>query len=534
MNCSTVIAKYLQAAGIRHVFGYPGDPNVEVIEALRRAGLEFVLARREGTAGFMAQAYGQITGRPGVCLSTLGPGSSSLVNAVANAYLDRVPMLAFSGQIEQKREHTFTHQVLDHDLLFSPITKWTARITPDTVGTVLRRATRIAVAERPGPVHITTPADVVGAEASDDAVVLPPMAPTSHEVQAFTAPGAADARARLAAAKRPIALAGISALRAGATGALVRLAETLGCPVVVAPMAKGVMPEDHPYYAGTLDMACNEMLWELLDAADLILAVGFDAVELIKPWTPTAPVIHVDSTPNTDQIYAAETELVGPIGIILDHLGEIAGGGARWSEAEIAAHRDELRRLYYAGRVPGRLNPTDVIDVARAALPDDAVVSADVGSHKLLVGQGWTTYLPGGVVMTNGLSSMGYSLPAAITAKLLNPERSVACFIGDGGFAMVQGELGLAASLGLGLTVVVFCDNSLNRIELKQMARQYPSSGTRIEPTDMVKLAESMGCDGVAVDSVAELEKAFADGAAPDRPLVIGANIDPSQYAAQF
>ncbi len=166
------------------------------------------------------------------------------------------------------------------------------------------------------------------------------MAPASHEVQAFTAPGAVDARAYLAAAKRPVALAGISALRAGATDALVRLAETLGCPVIVGPMAKGVVPEDHPYYAGTLDMACNELLWELLGAADLILAVGFDAVELIKPWTPAAPVIHVDSTPNTDQIYAAETELVGPIGVILDHLGEVSGGGARWTEVEIAAHRD--------------------------------------------------------------------------------------------------------------------------------------------------------------------------------------------------
>jgi acetolactate synthase-1/2/3 large subunit len=510
MNCSTVIAKFLREAGIHHVFGYPGDPNVEVIEALRCEGLEFVLARREGTAGFMAQAYGQITGRPGVCLSTLGPGSSNLVNAVANAHLDRVPMLAFSGQIDQKREHTFTHQVLDHDLLFSPISKWAARIAPDTVGTVLRRAIRIAVAERPGPVHITTPADVVGAEATDDRIQLPPMAPASHDVQAFAAPGAADAEARLAAAKRPIALAGISALRAGATRSLTGFAESLGCPVVVAPMAKGVMPEDHAYFAGTLDMACNELLWEFLGTADLILAVGFDAVELIKPWSPAAPVIHIDSTPNTDQIYAAETEFVGPIGVILDHLKEASGGAARWTD------------------------PTDVIDVARAALPDDAIVSADVGSHKLLVGQGWTTRVPGGVVMTNGLSSMGYSLPAAMTAKLLMPDRGVACFIGDGGFAMVQGELGLAASLGLGLTIVVFCDNSLNRIELKQMARQYPSAGTRIAPTDMAKLAEAMGCDGVAVDSASALEKAFADGGAPDRPLVIGATIDPAQYAAQF
>ena len=533
MNCSTVIAKYLAEAGIRHVFGYPGDPNVEVIEALRREGMEFVLARREGTAGFMAQAYGQITGRPGVCLSTLGPGSSSMVNAVANAHLDRVPMLAFSGQIDRKREHTFTHQVLDHDLMFSPISKLATRIAPDTVGTVLRKAMRLAVAERPGPVHITTPADVVGAEATDDEILLPPMAPAAHEIQAFAVSGAPDIDELIASARRPVALAGISAVRAGATGALVRLAETMGCPVIVSPMAKGVMPEDHPYFAGTLDMACNELLWEFLGGADLILAVGFDAVELIKPWSPAAPVIHIDSTPNTDQIYAAEIELVGPIGTILDHLSETADG-PRWHESEIAAHREELQRQYYAGRVPGRLNPTDVIDVVRAALPADAIVSADVGSHKLLVGQGWTTHRPNGVIMTNGLSSMGYSLPAAMTAKLLMPEREVACFIGDGGFAMVQGELRLAASLGLGLTVVVFCDNSLNRIELKQMARQYPSAGTLIEPTDMVKLAESMACDGIAVDTAAELEKAFADGGALDRPLVIGANIDPAQYTAQF
>ena len=191
-------------------------------------------------------------------------------------------------------------------------------------------------------------------------------------------------------------------------------------------------------------------------------------------------------------------------------------------------------RLYYQGRVAGALNPTDVIDTVRAAMPRDTVVSTDVGSHKLLVGQGWTTYRPRGVLMTNGLSSMGYALPAAITARHLLGDRPVVCFTGDGGLAMVQGELRLAASLKLGLKVVVFCDDSLNRIELKQMARQYPSQGTLIEPTDMVKLAESMGCDGIAVDSVSGLEKALTGHAAPDRPLVIGARIDPAQYAAQF
>jgi acetolactate synthase-1/2/3 large subunit len=535
MNAAEVITEYLSAAGIGHVFGYPGDPNVEFLEVARKHGLEFVLARREGTAGLMAEAYGQLTGRPGVCLSTLGPGSSNLVNAVANAYLDRAPMLAISGQIEGRREATFTHQVLDHNRLFSPITKWTATVRADNVGAVLRRALRTALAERPGPVHLTVPADVVGAEAVDCEIRLPPMAPVFGPVEVFAAPGAlADPVKRLKRARKPVIVAGISAVRAGATQTLAALADEAGIPVVVAPMAKGVMPEDHAYYAGTLDMACSAYVWEFLKACDLILCVGFDAVELIKPWTPAAPVIHVDSTPNTDQVYAAEIEVVGSIPHILEAFRQSANGWPKWSRARVEAHREGLRKLYYAGRVAGALNPTDVIDVVRAAMPAEAVVTADVGSHKLLVGQGWTAYGPRTVLMTNGLSSMGYALPAAITAKLLLGATPAVCFTGDGGLAMVQGELRLAASLGLALVVVVFRDDSLNRIELKQMARQYPSFGTRFDATDTEALARSMGCDGVEVDDVRGLEAALCAPRASARPLVIGAKIDPAQYAAQF
>ena len=485
MNTSQVIIQYLAAAGIRHIFGYPGDPSVEFLEAARREGMSFVLGSREGTAGLMAEAYGQLTGRPGVCLSTLGPGSTNLVNAVANAYLDRVPMLAISGQIERKREPYFTHQVVDHNRLFSPISKWTAAVQPNTVATIMRKALRIATAERPGPVHLTTAADVVGAEATDDEVKLPPM--RARRVPQIFSAGAAevDPVKRLKSARRPVILAGISAVWSGATASLARLAETIGAPVVVAPMAKGVIPEDHPFYAGTLDMACNGFIWDFLKGADLLLAVGFDAVELIKPWPLTMPTIHIDTVPNTDQIYQADLEIVGDIPDILEAIAAAAGSLARWSEAEIAAHRRKLTELYYAGRVAGRMNPTDVVDVVRALMPRDTVVSTDVGSHKLLVGQGWTTYSPRTLLMSNGLSSMGFSLPAAIAAKVVHPDKQVVCFVGDGGLAMVQGELRVAASLKIDPIVVVFCDNSLNRIELKQMARQYPSWGTVIEPTDM-------------------------------------------------
>ena len=534
MNTSQVIIQYLAAAGIRHIFGYPGDPSVEFLEAARREGMSFVLGSREGTAGLMAEAYGQLTGRPGVCLSTLGPGSTNLVNAVANAYLDRVPMLAISGQIERKREPYFTHQVVDHNRLFWPISKWTAAVQPNTVATIMRKALRIATAERPGPVHLTTAADVVGAEATDNEVKLPPM--RSRRTPQIFSTGAAEADPvkRLKSARRPVILAGISAVWSGATESLARLAKTIGAPVVVAPMAKGVIPEDHPFYAGTLDMACNGFIWDFLKGADLLLAVGFDAVELIKPWPLTMPTIHIDTVPNTDQIYQADLEIVGDIPDILEAIAAAAGSLARWSEAEIAAHRRKLAKLYYAGRVAGRMNPTDVVDVVRALMPRDTVVSADVGSHKLLVGQGWTTYGPRTLLMSNGLSSMGFSLPAAIAAKVVHPDKQVVCFVGDGGLAMVQGELRVAASLKIDPIVVVFCDNSLNRIELKQMARQYPSWGTVIDPTDMHMLARSMGCDGIDVDSIKALEGALAGPRAKDRPLVIGARIDPGQYAAQF
>ena len=534
MNVSELVVKYLRALGVQHVFGYPGDPSVEVLEAARREGLDFVLARREGTAGLMAEATGMLTGLPGVCLSTLGPGSSNLVNAVANAWLDRVPMLALSGQIETRREPYFTHQVLDHGRLFAPICKWATTLQPHTAATILRKAVRTAMAERPGPVHITTPADVVGAEAQDDRILLPPLAAREFPLAFAADAAAADVASRIRAARRPVILAGIAAVRADASVALARLAETLGCPVVVAPMAKGVLAEDHPLYAGTLDMACNEFLWKFLAGCDLLLAAGFDAVELIKPWTLEVPTIHIDATPNTDQIYPAELELVGPIAAILDALAAACTGQARWTEREIAAHRGALAAKYYEGRVAGRLNPTDVIDVVRSASPRETIATSDVGSHKLLVGQGWTTYAPRATLMTNGLSSMGFSLPAAIAAKLVHPERPVVCFTGDGGLAMVQGELQLASSLRIDPLVIVFCDNSLNRIELKQARRNYPSWGTLIEPTDIAQLARSMGCEGAMVDSAAALERVLAEKRPSDRPLVVGARIDPAQYAAQF
>jgi acetolactate synthase-1/2/3 large subunit len=245
-------------------------------------------------------------------------------------------------------------------------------------------------------------------------------------------------------------------------------------------------------------------------------------------------VLHIDSTPNTDQIYPADVELVGPIAAIVQHLADEYRGQPRWCHSDVARHRETLQAGYYSGKVTGKINPTDVVDAVRQAFPRTTIVTSDVGSHKLLVGQGWTAYEPRSVLMTNGLSSMGFALPGAITAKLLNPDRPVVCFSGDGGLAMVQSELQLAATLKLGLVVVVFCDNSLNRIELKQIALKYPSGGTRFDPSDIVKLAEAMGCDGVRVDRPADLSAVMSRATSVTRPLVVEVQIDPAQYQAQF
>lgn len=533
-SVADVMAEYVAQMEVSHVFTYPGDPTIEFLESIRRRGTEVVLGRREGTAAFMAEGYAQATGRLGVAVSTLGPGSTALVNGVAAAQWDRVPMLAVSGQIETSREQFFTHQVVDHGQLFAPITKWSGRVEPSAVHTITRKAIRTAMADRPGAAHLSVGGDVFKARVDAEPVAVPPTTTTDLGVRVHRGPGAHDPGEALRGARRPVILAGVSAARAGTRAEVTRLAETLGAPVVVAPMAKGAIAEDHPYFAGVLDMACNTVMWDFLAESDLILGVGFDAVELIKPWTLRVPVLHIDSVPNTDQVYQAETELVGDIGAILTWLASEWTGQTRWEEQEVADHRGRLREAYYSGRVQGALNPTDVLDVVRAATPEDTVVSCDVGSHKLLVGQGWTTTRDRGVLMTNGLSSMGFGVPAALAAQMALPQTPVVALVGDGGFAMAATEMRLAASMGLPVTVVVFVDESLNRIELKQTATGYPSTATRLEATDLVRLAESMDCEGVRVRSAAELEKATQDIGGLRRPRVIEAVIDPAQYQAQF
>ena len=536
-STAALLAGYVHAAGARYVFGYPGESVIDFMEAARHRGIEVVSAVREGTAAFMAEASAMATGRPGVCLSTLGPGSTAVLNGVAAATLDRVPMLAISGQIESSREQFFTHQVVDHDRMFAPVTKLALRLDPASADTVIRKALRTAAAERPGAVHLTVTADSWAVPAGPVAggngggVSLPPLAAAAGSVDVY---GDGDPLRVLRAARRPVILAGIAALRCAAGPELLRLAELAGIPVVVSPMAKGVFPEDHPYFAGVLDMAGHRVVWDLLAGADLILAAGFDPVELISPWSVATPVLHLDTTPNTDQVYASAHELVGHVAAILGWITAQWSGEPRWTETEVAAHRARLRAAWLAGRAAGRLNPSDVVTIARDAAPPDTIVTTDVGSHKIMAGQAWRADEPRSVLITNGLSAMGFGVPAAIAAKLTRPDRPVIALVGDGGFAMAATEMRIASALGVPVTVVVFADGSLNRIELRQQLMGYPSTGTRMDGMDLVALAEAMDCDGVRVDSPGGLEKALSGFGTRSRPLIVEARVDPAQYEAQF
>jgi acetolactate synthase-1/2/3 large subunit len=359
-----LLADYLRQAGVGHVFSYPGESLVDFYEVARVHGPEVVSAIREASAAFMAEGAAMRTGTLGACLSTLGPGSTALLNGVASAQLDRVPLLAVSGQVDSRREQYWTHQLIDHNRLFAPVTKLAARLDEVSGETVLRRALRTATAERPGAVHLTATMDTFGKSGGGTAGAgkVPPLTSAGAGLEFFcTAGGDAEPLRALRRARRPALLVGAGAVRCGAEGALAELAAHAGLPVVVGAMAKGVLAEDSPWYAGTLDMAGHQEIWRLLATADLIVAAGFDPVELITPWRLNVPVLHVDTVANADQVYPAPVEVVGNVATALAWFLADWDHGPRWSADEVAAHRDALRAAYHAGYAQGKLNPSELV-----------------------------------------------------------------------------------------------------------------------------------------------------------------------------
>jgi len=521
------MAEVLRRVGTPYAFGLPGGEVVEFINALKQADIPFLLTKHENTAAFAAGVTGEILGIPGVCVATIGPGATNMATGVTNAWMDRDPVIAITGQIAAPQYNVATHQVLDSVAFYRPVTKWSASVHPGSAAETLHKAIRIATSERSGPVHLTLSSDLAKAEAGG-------KFPTTSPVRTYLGMGApckeslSKAKGMIAAAGRPIIFAGLGVLRANAGDGLVGLAEKLGAPVIVMPKAKGVIPEDHPLFAGVFEMLGDKLVLEMGGRADLIVACGLDVVEFDKPWNFQAPVVHVDALPNRDEFYPAEVELVGHPAIALSALAEELPSRRAWTAQEISSHRRDLLELIT--RAGSGMASHQVVAAARKILPKETVATCDVGAHKFLVGQLWTTYAPRSFFMSNGLSAMGYGFPAAMAAQLAWPDKPVVAFLGDGGFAMYMAELETARRLNLPLIVVVLCDGALSLIAMSQERRGLPHHAVDFANPDIAKVAEAFGADGKVCETASEVETAIASAWSNRRLTVIQAIVDAGPY----
>jgi len=523
-----LIGDRLTAAGVRYVMGHPGGEVVDLIEGFRAAGLEFVLTRHEAAAGFMADAMAASSGVPGVCIGTLGPGATNLVTGVAQSFLDRSPVLAFTGQLPTTRYDITTHQKLDLRALFSPITKWQAQVLPENAGAVVDRALRVVLQQRRGPVHLEVPSDVPRQDVprTADAAGAPVQARLWNAIDPDAARVTAE---RLRASTRPLILVGMDANDPVTSASLLRLAEAWSIPVIDSPKSKGVFREDHPLFLGTIEMLGTAKLYELLETSDLVLMVGFDPVEFDRDWAVAAEVVHIGPLPNDDRYYHSSIEIIGPIHEALDAIGRLGGAAqAKWTRAEVKQIRAKFRAFVSPKRAG--LTSQQVLAGLRAALPENAIATCDVGYNKSVTGQCWTAYAPKTFFMSNGLSSMGYGLPAAIGLQLIHRDRAVACVLGDGGFAMSMAELETAVRMELPVIAVVLADEALSQIKANQERKGFKTVGTTFRGFDYVALARGFGATGYDVSTEAECRDAFAAVRGSKVPTLIAAHVDPSGY----
>jgi acetolactate synthase I/II/III large subunit len=492
-KASDVFVECLEAEGVKHVFGIPGEETLDLNESLSRSSIDFVPVRHEQGGAYMADVYGRLTGHAGVCLGTLGPGALNLVTAVADAYLDRAPLVALTGQGDLERMHKESHQYIDLVRVMRPITKWNARLNdPRIIPEVVRKAFKVAEGEKPGATHIELPEDVM--EAEIDASPLPRRKSVQPEPQARELLKAADV---IRGALSPVVLAGNGLIRGGATPALREFVRATGIPVAETFMGKGLLPADHPKALGSVGLQSGDYAMAGFDEADVVLAVGYDLVEHApEHWNADKgkKIICIDSVPaEIDEFYVPEVELVGDLYHILTRLAE---------ECRTVPHQggsDRLREVVQGRFEAARgddnfpVQPPRALWEIREALGREDILISDVGLHKLWIGRMFPAYEPNTVLIANGLAGMGFALPAAIAAKLVHPERHVVTVSGDGGFLMNSQELETAMRLRTPIVNVIWENEQFGSIVWKQDKKFGHHFGVDFTNPDFVKLAESFG-----------------------------------------
>ena len=524
------LAATLKEMGVQYIFGVPSGNWIDYMAAIEGVdGLEFILVTNESSCGFMADVCWRLTGKVAACFGTFGPGACNLTTGVCGGWLDRAPMLAFTDEMSAAMRPRITQMNIDHQTLFKPITKWTTRISPETVEHTLHEAMQIATTEVPGPVHIGLPAGGMSLlQAMDSKELLP----STRDNLPLPDESAVDRAIRLFNdAGKPLLAVGLTAIRLDLAPLIRNIVDKHRLPVVLTPMAKGVLAEDHPCYAGVLAHACSDTIAETHQQADLIVGIGFDPVELnYEDWMPDAPLIHLD-TRKADldtNSYTLACEVVGDIVPALKRLADLEDTGKLWDLQAMARRRQQMFEKLAPSE--GSFGPKAVLDGLRIALPQDGIMTCDVGAHLHLIGQQWPTPAPDLQLMTNGCSSMGFAIPAAIAAKLSRPNQKVCAVVGDGGFLMTVGEMATAMRLNLHIVFILITDEQLALIRIKQDKKNYQNYETRLYGGWYASANTFFGVPVLTVSTAQDYRRALEEAFGAQGPIIVEALVAPDEY----
>jgi acetolactate synthase-1/2/3 large subunit len=528
LTVAELLVERLKRAGLTRIFGVPGGgSSMDLINAAREAGIEFVLSRREDSGMVMAAVTALLSGGPGLALGTKGPGVTSSANGVACAYLDRAPALYVSDGFGADELSYVSHQYFDQGALLGPITKDVSVLDSEDPAAEIDALIEAMTRAPKGPVYV----ELTGATARRE-VVIDRVSSAAHR-PASTLDDAATARARslLAGAKRPVVIAGLEAATPENADAINRMVTALHAPALVTYMAKGVIPDSSANFAGIFTGGQAE--FPCVAGADLIILAGLDPVELIrKPWAYNAPVLDIGEVRHTKHYAQAACGLYGPIAASIGQLGG-ALSPSSWSAADIAVHRDNFYAAMAYKERPS-LTPVDVVQQAAAAFEGRPRLAVDAGAHMFSAVAFWPGEKPLDVLISNGLATMAFALPAALAAALHDPERGAVAMTGDGGLMMCLGELVTAAQQGANLTTIVFNDGALSLIDIKRQEMQMPDLGFTWSRPDFAAAARGFGCTAWRVLTHDELTSALADAAKTLGPCLIDVVLDPDGYLEQM
>jgi acetolactate synthase I/II/III large subunit len=523
MTIAEYIADQLYKLGIQYVFGIPGGPSIPYLEAFRAAGIEFILTSNEASAAIMADVTFRLTGIPGICHATFGPGATNISTGVGGALLDRSSVIVFTSEMNDLMVNRTSQMNINHQKLFDPLTKATFRMNRENAAEVMESAIRICQGPCPGPVHIGLPSDIA------DYDIGLPASSVSTSVEHSFHNDTDKIISLLGKSRRPIMAVGLTAARPGIKEELLAFLTGYRMPVVVTPMAKGLIPEDHPCYAGVLFHSLSDYLEDLYGNADLVIGIGYDPVEFnYESWMPDVPLVHFDNTETDLPVTVTSVSYAGPAGEWFKILKNLNRSSLIFEQSGLKGVRDEMISVFNG--FTNHFGPAAALKILQEELPENVLLTADVGSHLHLIGQFWQTHGKRNLIMTNGWSGMGFGIPAALAAQLSNREATVVCITGDGGFLMMAGELITARRYNLPVIIVVFSDGELNLIKIKQSWKNIHPYGTTLYQGDLFGADTFFGVKVLRADSIESMRKVIIEALSVNEPVIINAAIDPEDY----